>query len=148
MKKLFIILLLIISCGVELTPCDMKYVLIKQEPPVMGATLDDCLIWMEEYNIQYPRIVLAQIILETGWLKSRIYKENNNLFGMKLAKKRVTTAIGSNLNHAIYSNLRSSIEDYAIWQHSKYKGGDYYAFLKDVGYATDENYINKLKLLI
>jgi flagellum-specific peptidoglycan hydrolase FlgJ len=28
---------------------------------------------------------------------------------------------------------------------AKYKGGDYYQFLKDVGYASDTEYENKLK---
>jgi uncharacterized FlgJ-related protein len=149
MKKLFILSLLIMLCGVELTPCNMNAqgIIIKQEAPIMGATLDNIDIWLKEYNIQYPDIVKAQIILETGWLKSSICKENNNLFGMKLAKSRITTAIGKNKGHAVYKTLRDSVKDYAIWQHAKYKGGDYYTFLKDIGYAKDDNYTNKLKLL-
>ena len=38
---------------------------------------------ISKLNFKYPHIVLAQAILETGTFESKIFKENNNLFGMK-----------------------------------------------------------------
>ena len=48
-----------------------------------------------ELNVRFPHIVMAQARLETGNYKSRIFKENNNLFGMKVARRRPTTNKGS-----------------------------------------------------
>ncbi len=100
------------------------------------------------YNIQYLDIVLAQIRLETGNLSSKLCKSNKNLFGMKYPKKRETTAIGEQFGHAQYKSYADCISDYALWQKARYKGGDYYTFLKDIGYAQDELYINKLQYIL
>ena len=43
------------------------------------VALYDALLY---YDIKYPDIVYAQAILETGWFTSRLYLENNNLFGL------------------------------------------------------------------
>lgn len=37
---------------------------------------------IKENNIKYPKIVLAQAILETGWFKSSVCRNKNNLFGL------------------------------------------------------------------
>lgn len=44
---------------------------------------------INKLNFKFPHIVLAQSILETGYYKSKIFKENNNLFGMKEARVRL-----------------------------------------------------------
>jgi len=98
-----------------------------------------------EIGIQHPGIVLAQSRLETGNFTSSMCKVNNNLFGMKEAKQRRTTALGTRNKHAYYSNWKQSVYDYLLWQNKYYKGGDYYEFLLSVGYATDKEYLNKLK---
>ena len=71
---------------------------------------------LKRLNVRYPYIVLAQSILETGYWESRIYQENNNLFGMKQARARATTAKGTQLGHAYYDNWKESVTDYALYQ--------------------------------
>jgi hypothetical protein len=43
---------------------------------------------IKDLNMKFPHIVLAQAKLETGNFDSNIFKENNNLFGMKQARIR------------------------------------------------------------
>ena len=71
---------------------------------------------LKRLNVRFPHIVLAQSILETGYWESRIYQENNNLFGMKQARARATTAKGTQLGHAFYDDWKESVVDYALYQ--------------------------------
>jgi flagellum-specific peptidoglycan hydrolase FlgJ len=73
-------------------------------------------IYLKELNIKYPEVALAQMKLESANGSSKVFKENNNLFGMKLPKFRPTTALGEKNNHSYYSHWRQSVVDYAIWQ--------------------------------
>jgi flagellum-specific peptidoglycan hydrolase FlgJ len=73
-------------------------------------------IYLKELNIKYPDVALAQMKLESANGTSKVFKENNNLFGMKLPKFRPTTALGEKNNHSYYSHWRQSVVDYAIWQ--------------------------------
>ncbi len=74
------------------------------------------LAYMKKLKIKYPETVLSQAILETGNFTSDIFKENNNLFGMKVAGSRPTSAIGTHRNHAQYRNWKESVMDYALFQ--------------------------------
>jgi len=69
-----------------------------------------------EQGIKYPDIVFAQAILESGHFKSSIFRNNNNLFGMRLARVRQTTAIGKKAGYAVYSDWIMSVQDYKLWQ--------------------------------
>ena len=71
---------------------------------------------MKELKIKYPEVALSQARLETENFTSDIFKENHNLFGMKMAEKRPTSAIGINRGHAAYSNWKESVVDYALFQ--------------------------------
>ena len=62
-------------------------------------------------------MIFAQAAHETGNFTSDIFKENNNLFGMKLARVRKTTAIGENRGHAVYASIEDCIKDY--WLYNK-----------------------------
>lgn len=94
-------------------------------------------------NIKYPYIVLAQAKIESGNFTSRIFKQNNNLFGMKEPKIRTTTALGTRFGHAYFSNWESSVYDYAMFQNYRMRDVnselEYYAKLAD-GYAEDSTY--------
>ena len=94
---------------------------------------------------KHPDIVMKQVLYETDHFKSKVWKENNNLFGMKLARKRYTHATGENRGHAVYLSWRWCIQDYSYWQSLYYKGGDYYLFLDNHPYATNKEYTNTLK---
>lgn len=106
---------------------------------------------LKRLNIKYPHIVMAQSIIETRKWTSNIFKESNNLFGMKEAKTRVTTAKGTQYNHAYYDNWKESVYDYAFYA-SRYMGGikseeDYFNYLS-ANYAEDKNYVAKIKMII
>lgn len=106
---------------------------------------------LKQLGIKFPHIVLAQSKLETGGWKSAIFLENHNLFGMKRASRRVSTAKGSNNGHAYYDNWKESLYDYAFYQ-CRYLGNiktekEYYSYL-NASYAEDTSYIGKIKTII
>jgi hypothetical protein len=106
---------------------------------------------MKELNVKFAWIPMAQSMIETGHFHSDIFIENNNLFGMKEAKSRITTAIGTNKNHAEYNTWRESIYDYAFYQ-SRYLGkirseSEYYQYLS-ASYAEDPTYVAKIKQMV
>ncbi len=114
-------------------------------------TKDKLVMMMKDLNIKYPWIPLAQSMVETGHWKSNIFKENNNLFGMKEARARVTTSSGTQNNHAYYNTWRESVYDYAFYQ-ARYLGSinseeAYFAYLS-ASYAEAPHYIQALKKTI
>jgi len=122
---------------------------IEKSNSIIYISWNDIDGYLKKHKVRYPQIAKAQIRLETGHLKSVICKENKNLFGMRYAPQRATTAIGELNNHALYVNYEKSIEDYKLWQDLYYhKGEDYYLFLLRVGYAQDQKYITKLKSVL
>lgn len=105
--------------------------------------------YLDSLGIMYPDIVYAQIMLETGRLTSSVYKENNNLFGMRTIGNRITPSIGSNMGYAVYNNWRESVLDYTIYQllYLKDKSRDEYLDYLDRIYAEDPDYIKKINLI-
>lgn len=104
--------------------------------------------YLELINVRNRNIVISQSILESNWFSSDIFLKNNNLFGMKQARVRETTAIGTNRNHAKYEHWTHSVEDYKLWYDyvtRKREYVNYFCFLTAMGYAEDPYYIPKLK---
>jgi uncharacterized FlgJ-related protein len=106
---------------------------------------------LKELNVNFPYIALAQAKLETGNYTSKIFRESNNLFGMKEAKSRITTAKGTQFNHAYYESWTESVYDFAFHQ-CRYLPNirneeQYFQYLGQ-NYAEDPNYINRLKDII
>lgn len=112
---------------------------------------DKLITEIKNLNFKFPYIVFAQAKLETGNFKSQIFVENNNLFGMKEAKKRITTAEGTQYGHAYYESWTKSLFDYGFYFErnlSSFKSEeDYFSFLSKY-YAEDPNYVSKLRSLI
>jgi uncharacterized FlgJ-related protein len=134
--------------NIETLSDEEKYLVIESIDPFSEEKLVNM---MKELNIQYPHIVMAQSILETGQWKSDIFLSNHNLFGMKRASRRVSTAKGTNLGHAYYDTWRESVYDYAFYQ-CRYLGklkseAEYFSYLK-ANYAGDTTYIQKLTNII
>jgi len=106
---------------------------------------------LKELNVNFPYIALAQAKLETGNYTSKIFRESNNLFGMKEAKSRITTAKGTQFNHAYYESWTESVYDFAFHQ-CRYlpniKTEEQYFQYLGQNYAEDPNYINRLKNII
>ena len=106
---------------------------------------------LKRLNIKYPHIVLAQSMIESGHFESNIFRCNHNLFGMKQARRRITTAEGTNRNHAYYNHWRESVYDYAFYQ-CRYLSKldseeDYFEYL-GASYAEATNYVKMLKQVI
>lgn len=107
---------------------------------------------IKETNIKFPHIVYAQALLETGNFESLVFTQNHNLFGMKEARLRCTTAKGTELNHAYYNNWKESLYDYALYQNRymyKIKNESDYFDALDATYAeVGKQYSKRLKRLI
>ena len=101
-----------------------------------------------ELNIRFPHIVLAQSKLESGNFKSRIFLENNNMFGMKEAKRRPTTNKGTQNGHAYFESWKDCVIDYAFYQAAylnDLKTEDQYYQYLSASYAEDPGYIAKVR---
>ena len=92
---------------------------------------------LHRQKVPCAHIVLAQSKLETAGYTSRVCRTNKNLFGMR-----------KNNQYKSYNTWKESIEDYKRLISSRYKGGDYYEFLKRIRYAEDPIYTESLKKLI
>lgn len=106
---------------------------------------------LKRLNVRFPEIILAQSILETGHFSSRIFIENNNLFGMKQARARSTTAVGTQLGHAFYDHWKQSVMDYALFQNAymnKLRKKKAYLKYLDKNYAEADNYDKTLLQII
>ncbi len=123
-KFLFYILFVIIgyAVGHHFSPAKEETVAmapanIEQNQAVSDDFSPEALLaYMKKLKIKYPETVLSQARLETGNFQSEIFKENHNLFGMKVAASRPTSAIGTNRGHAQYRNWKESVVDYALFQ--------------------------------
>ncbi len=83
-------------------------------------------------GILYPKIVLAQAILETGWFRSSVCLNKHNLFGLTNPR----TGKYYEFNH-----WTESVRTYYTKVQYKYKGGNYLLWLDKIGYAEDPKYI-------
>ncbi|MFI1773764.1 glucosaminidase domain-containing protein [Thalassobellus citreus] len=103
------------------------------------------------YYTVSTKLLFAQAYHETGNFKSEVYKENKNLFGMREAKVRKKTAIGTNKGHAVYKNHRQSIIDYFLRQKNFNipNSSDNTYMLNTVAsnYAEDPLYLQKWRAL-
>lgn len=112
--------------------------IIIEEEIIIGdeLTIENLALEMERVGIQHVDIVLSQAVLETGWFKcNNCSFQYNNLFGFLYKGKYLR-----------FDNWKESVAYYKWWQDQLYKdGGDYYAFLKKVGYATAPDYNQKLQ---
>lgn len=95
---------------------------------------------LEYYGIHHPDIVYAQAILETGHFKSVGCLKHNNLFGLYNSRAK---------RYHRFEHWTESVVAYKKWIQRRYKPlADYYTFLKRIGYATDPQYIQKLKIIV
>lgn len=118
---------------------------------VLEFSDDTLLELIKSSGIKHPEIVFAQAKLETANFTSNLFIKNGNLFGMKLAKSRPTTAIGEQYSHAKYTDWTRSIADYKLWQDnlkSDIRTKKRYIKYLSNNYAEDKNYIKKLKKIL
>jgi uncharacterized FlgJ-related protein len=106
---------------------------------------------LNELNVRFADVAVAQAILETNTFRSSIFMENNNLFGMKEAKTRINLARGSQYGHAYYDSWEDSVLDYAMWcaTYAKHcRTNEQFLSLLNGYYAEDPNYIAKLRRIM
>jgi flagellum-specific peptidoglycan hydrolase FlgJ len=99
-----------------------------------GQTVAEVRAEIIRQGIPHAEIVLAQARLETGNFTSKLCKTKHNIFGIRQGKR-----------YKSYPNWRECVSDYKKRISSRYKGGDYYAFLRRIGYAEDRRYVEKIK---
>lgn len=119
------------------------------------------IMYFEDKGMQNARVALAQAILETGMFKSKIYKDNYNMFGMKESSRNYD--VGSLYGHARYGHkyhsgahtikcYDDSILDYIARQKQfGWRGGsdeDYIKFLQTSRYAEDPLYTEKIQFIL
>ena len=117
---------------------------------VKAQTINE--VWNYAYHlgIKHHDIFMGQVALESSYLKSNIFKTNNNMLGMKMPKQRRTTAIGEKNGFAYYRNWKDCVLDYLLYQQKYYADDneDYYEFLKRMGYCEKDDYVDKLKVVV
>nr|DAG91857.1 MAG TPA: Mannosyl-glycoprotein endo-beta-N-acetylglucosaminidase [Crassvirales sp.] len=92
------------------------------------------------YGLEHKDIVYAQAVLETGHFKSKACLEYNNLFGLYNSKEK---------RYCKFKHWTESVVAYKEWIQKKYQPPDnYYAFLEEINYATDKEYISILKSIV
>ncbi len=91
---------------------------------------------LQKYEVKCEKIVLAQAILETGHFTSNVCLEKHNLFGLRHP---------SDGSYYEFDRWEESVVAYRDDVQYKYTGGDYYTFLRRIGYAEDKRYVGKVR---
>ena len=115
--------------------------IINEQPKFFSQTpkegLEEALSY---YGLEHKDIVYAQAVLETGHFKSKVYLNYNNLFGLYDSR---------NKDYYKFNHWTESIVAYKEWIQKKYQPPDnYYAFLEEINYANDAEYISTLKSIV
>lgn len=108
---------------------------INERDSLPDLTLPNLMAEIRRNNIKYPKIVLAQAILETGWFRSSVCRNKHNLFG--LTNPRTGT-------YYEFNHWTESVAAYYSKVQYRYKGGNYLLWLKKIGYAEDPGYIRAI----
>ena len=83
-------------------------------------------------DLKYPKVVLAQAILETGWFRSPACRNRNNLFGLTNPRTG---------KYYEFDHWTDSVRAYYDKVQYRFKGGNYLLWLQKIGYAEDPEYV-------
>lgn len=108
----------------------------RQDRPCLELNIDNLLAVLDQYGVKHKEIVAAQAILETGNFTSSLCLQSHNLFGLRHP---------SDGSYYEFNTWEESVLAYRDDVQYKYSGGDYYAFLRRIGYAEDRRYTTKVK---
>lgn len=145
----FIIALLIVAFFINVYSDNKKEnTIIEKEDSVSVQWRQNHFLLSEEnlYNelvaqgVDYPEIVTAQALLETGHFKSYACLQQNNLFGLRDNK-------GKYMSFPHWTDAVAAYKKY-IQRYNHPVPEDYYAYLQELGYAEDPQYIDKLKQIV
>lgn len=102
-------------------------------------TIDNLYDEIQRQGLKFPKIVLAQALLESSNLTSRLAREQNNLFGLRLRNGR----------YASFDHWSESVTAYRDWVQYKHRPKeDYYKFLSRIRYASCTSYIYNVKRIV
>jgi hypothetical protein len=105
-------------------------------------------VFLRDNNAWYPEILLKQAKLESGNYSSNVYKNTNNLYGMKKVGKRLSTQLKDTYNgYGCYTNWCESVLDRLLWDifYFKNEKPTKEEYLKAMSiYAEAENYVELL----
>lgn len=90
-------------------------------------------------GVDFPNIVQAQAILETGHFKSYACLYKNNLFGLRNGDGTYMSFAHWTLAVAAYKKYIQKYEE---------PPNNYYEYLRGLGYAEDSSYVEKLKEIV
>ena len=139
------IILIILFCFISMSFHDVNVTPRQQDVEVCDTSflnvneLNDSILYLAlvHYKVKYPKAVLAQAKLESGNYTSHHYKTKNNFLGLYDSK---------NKRYFSFPHWRDCISGYKDMIEYKMKDGeDYYEFLIRISYATDPDYISKVK---
>jgi uncharacterized FlgJ-related protein len=101
-----------------------------------ALTVENVLAMLQKYDVKFPKIVLAQALLETGNFSSELCRVSHNLFGLRHP---------SDGSYYVFNTWEESVKSYRDDVQYKYTEGDYYTFLSRIGYAEDRKYTSKVR---
>lgn len=108
---------------------------VNERTDLPELTIPNLLAEIKKNGIQYPKVVLAQAILETGWFKSSVCRNKHNLFGLTNPRTK---------DYYEFNHWTESVKAYYTKVQYRYKGGNYLLWLRDIGYAEDKGYIRAI----
>lgn len=138
-KLKFLLILLILSFNLSAKDCH-------REAP-HPTLLDSVFIQIVKMRLEHPTIVMSQVIIESAHLESKLFEQNNNMFGMRQSGQRATTSLRMLGGYKYYDNWQQSLMDYALLQMAYYRGLTREEYFDQLGqrYASALNYVKVLK---
>lgn len=150
-KKVLIILMISIVFGfatgyslhhrIHFNQKQEEMVLLPEHPFYLLDEVNEEVLYntLKHYDFPNPAIITAQAVLESGNFKSKLCKDNNNLFGLYNSRT---------MSYFKFDSWISCVLAYKQFILSKYNPEeDYYKFLDRIGYAEDSLYESKVKEL-
>lgn len=150
-KKVLIILMISIVFGfatgyslhhlIHFNQKQEEMVLLPEHPFYLLDEVNEEVLYntLKHYDFPNPAIITAQAVLESGNFKSKLCKDNNNLFGLYNSRT---------MSYFKFDSWISCVFVYKQFILSKYNPEeDYYKFLDRIGYAEDSLYESKVKEL-
>lgn len=141
----------------------------EQIPEPIPLTMENLEKEIDRLGMVCPEVVLAQVKLESGHLKSKVLKRSNNMFGMRYPNRRPTTAIGIYIpaldsivkinkreelkkfsgysSYAVYQTWQDALKDYKLWQEHAFRVNERYMKFLDKYYAEDTLYVQRVQQL-
>ena len=129
---------------IESYPSDSTLVVTAKQEVAFEDSVYQYILFL---NIKHPEVVFKQAKIESGNFKSKVFREYNNMFGMKMPYKRPTMAIGkTSSGFAIYDSWKDSVIDYALYQAYSAKNLSEEAYIDHLNdhYAEDSLYNSKI----